>query len=970
MADLPLAAREREAVTASLYRLRTGPGAGAYYTQDSRREARPDRRDEYYAGQNNGVWWSPGGDVVAHGADIDKDSFRELCAGLNPLDGKPLVRGAGPSHWAGTDMTLTPGKSVSVLWAAGDQEQRNSIEQAHAKAVARALQFVQDEGLVEVRYGAQGANSVRPSYLIVGRFDHFTSRAGDPNIHTHCVIINVAGAPPEAQTGRYRFRHLTIDTDRLFTAQLAVGAAYRAELSRQLASLGLETRPAGKGQWELKGIDPEVLEAFSKRSKEMEKVTRRDASAAELEVAALQTRGGKDELPTGKALEGRWHTELAALKAEPWRDALDPERRAEPTPEVEPDREREMFFEPPEVAGDAPTHVAANKLFKHETVVGRYDLLHAGFVEAALRGQGPDVVYEQIAAMEAQGTLLRLSPEIWTTPALAACEAALLRAAERPLEREWISAKVLDQTLAGAKHLSDEQAEAVREAARDDGVSIVEAGAGTGKTTTAKVIVEAARRSGLKVIALAPSWVAADELTKSTGLKAQAIAKWRYDRATTKDRALEEKTVLLVDEAGMVGTRELSAILVAAHEAGSKVVLLGDRRQLAPVPGGSALRAVSEALRRNAVLHDVRRQQVEWQRAASVAMARGDAEAGLRTYARHERVLLADSAEAALDRTIEIWRTLQARHGEGVVIATRRNRDATALNARARETLRAEGRLGGPEVEAPALDREGKPVPLTLSAGDHVRFGENLAHHGVRNGTRAKVAAVACGDDGGIRAAFDLEDGRRVEGDWTSFAAPSRDGKKLQPPRIVHGYAGTVYAAQGRTVPAAVLHIASSTDAREVYVGLTRHTEDAYVVVDKARLDALCRRRQPDPRLEPPTSDLQERLFHEASQYGEKRNVVDYVEDRQAFVRTGEIRTATDGLSNSLAMRTIQAARAIQRALAWLREAPLPAPAWLYLERMRDRLRDLPRELREIVQRAPSFTRSPSRDRSGPDLGR
>ena len=956
-------------MTASLYRLRAGPGAGAYYTRDSRREARPDRRDEYYAGQNNGVWWSPGGDVVAHGAGIDKDSFRELCAGLNPLDGKPLVRGAGPGHWAGTDMTLTPGKSVSVLWAAGNQERRNSIEQAHAKAVARALQFVQDEGLVEVRYGAQGANSVRPSSLIVGRFDHFTSRAGDPNIHTHCVIMNVAGVPPEAQTGRYRFRHLTIDTDRLFAAQLAVGAAYRAELSRQLALLGLETRPAGKGQWELKGVDPDVLEAFSKRSKEMQKVTRRDASPAELEVAALQTRGGKDELPTGEALEARWRAELAALKAEPWRDALDPECRAELTPEVELNREREMFLDPPEVAGDAPTYVAANKLFQHETVIGRYDLLHAGFVEAALRGQGPDVVYEQIAAIEAQGALLRLGPEVWTTPALAACEAALLRAAERPLEREWISAKALDQTLAGAKHLSDEQAEAVREAARDDGVSIVEAGAGTGKTTTAKVIVEAARRSGLEVVALAPSWVAADELTKSTGVKAKAIAKWRYDRAAAKDRALDDKTVLLVDEAGMVGTREMSAILVAAQEAGSKVVLLGDRRQLAAVPGGSALRAVSEVLRRNAVLHDVRRQQVEWQRAASVAMARGDAEAGLRTYARHERVLLADSAEAALDRTIEIWRKLRTRHGEGVLIASRRNRDATALNARAREALRAEGRLAGPEIEAPALDRESQRVELALSTGDQVRFGENLAHHGVRNGTRATVVAIARDAEGKIRAAFDLEDGRRIEGDWSSFAAPRR-GREQQPPRIVHGYAGTVYAAQGRTVPAAVLHIASSTDAREVYVGLTRHTEDAYVVVDKARLDALCRRRQPDPRLEPPTSDLQERLFHEASQYGEKRNVVDYVEDRQAFVRTGEVRTATDGLSTSLAMRTIQAARAIQRALAWLRDAPLPAPAWLYLERVRDRLRDLPRELREIVQRAPSFTRSPSRDRSGPDLGR
>ncbi len=111
--------------------------------------------------------------------------------------------------------------------------------------MTRALQLVQDEGLIEVRYGAGGSKSARPTHLIVGHFHHFTSRAGDPDLHTHCVVMNVAGAPPEAQTGRYRFHHLTTDTARLYQWQLALGAAYRSELSRQLAALDLETRPAG-----------------------------------------------------------------------------------------------------------------------------------------------------------------------------------------------------------------------------------------------------------------------------------------------------------------------------------------------------------------------------------------------------------------------------------------------------------------------------------------------------------------------------------------------------------------------------------------------------------------------------------------------------------------------------------------------------------------------------------------------------
>src|SRR5208283_1162061 len=284
----------------------------------------------------------------------------------------------------------------------------------------------------------------------------------------------------------------------------------------------------------------------------------------------------------------------------------------------------------------------------------RRSLLERAFVEASLKGQGPDAVYGQIANLEETRALVPLAAEVWTTPSIAACEASLLRAAERPHEREWISPAALEETIAAAAHLSSEQAEAVREVGHNDGVAIIEAGAGTGKTTTANVIVDAARRSGLKVIALAPSWVAADELTKSTGVKSQAIAKWRFDRARAQGSALDEKTLILVDESGMTGTRELSAILVAAKDAGCKVALLGDRRQLAAVPGGSPLKAVSEIIRRNAVLDGVRRQKEEWQRAASVAMARGDAEAGLRAYVDRDRALFVKGEEAARSRTIAL----------------------------------------------------------------------------------------------------------------------------------------------------------------------------------------------------------------------------------------------------------------------------------------------------------------------------
>ena len=133
----------------------------------------------------------------------------------------------------------------------------------------------------------------------------------------------------------------------------------------------------------------------------------------------------------------------------------------------------------------------------------------------------------------------------------------MLRAADRPQERQWIAPAAVEAALAAAPHLSAEQREAVAEAARSDGVSVVEAAAGTGKTTLAKALVDAAQRSGLKVIGVAPSWVAADELSRSTGVQSVAIARWRFDLASGRVPRPDGSTVVVVDEAGMVGTRDL-----------------------------------------------------------------------------------------------------------------------------------------------------------------------------------------------------------------------------------------------------------------------------------------------------------------------------------------------------------------------------------------------------------------------------
>lgn len=965
-------------MTASLHTLGAGASAGNYYTNDPYRETR--NREDYYAKDGGGLWWSSAGSVVRHGATIGLSTFQDLCAGRDPRTGKALVRGAGEGHRAGWDITLTAAKTFSILWADGEANRRAQLEAIHAAAVTQALQFVRDEGLVEVRLGAGGYLREQPTDLIIGRFDHYTTRAGDPNCHTHCVLMNVV----QCVDIKYR----TLEPAKLFEWQKVVGSAYRAALAEGLSrEFGLSFRTAGQGQYEIQGIPDKVIEAFSKRSAEIEAAIGGDrslVSGSQKEVAALSTRGAKADLPTGAELEKRWRDELAAFKIDPWAAVRAASRS--PLTRHEQKLAPDQAFDLPEICGDTPVAKAASALFRHQNVVSRKDLIEQALNEAALSGIGIRAVRAELAALENQGELLRLNPAepeaCWTTPRIAEAEAALLRATDRPEVGSRFVPEAVTVALDAAALLSPEQREAVLHVTglEAGGVSVLEAGAGTGKTVTAKVIVEAARASGLTVIGLAPSWAAADELRSSTGIETFAIAQWRYDLEHGRIPLLSANTLILCDEVGMVGTKELAFVLsaaAAAPEGGARAILLGDRRQLASVPGGSALRAVVDVLGRHATLAEVRRQEVPWQRAASTLMARGEVEAGLRAYASHDRIELVSGMEAAQHKAIALWTEARARYGQGeVVMVTRRNRDAAALNTAARTILRAEGQITGPEVEVCARDRENKPVTLNLATGDRIRFGEGIRRHRIRNGTRAVVEAIGLDTRDVLRLKVRLEDGRVVDDDFAALVRDQVPGKRKTAilPRISLAYAGTAYSVQGRTASACVYFGATASDARELYVGLTRHRKEAWLVVERDRLEAAVRNRSSDTRLVPSRAELFERLFVEARRYAEKANVVDHVEDRGAFVRTGRIPPARAEVRLDLE-RGFQAGRLLRFVLQEIATMPRMTTRTIALlvrktERsMSRRIRDLAASTHQIVLKSTADRRLPFPS-SGPDIDR
>ena len=240
--------------------------------------------------------------------------------GFDPRTGKGSGAGCRRAPSRGWDITFSTPKSFGILWAAGTAEQRAVLERIQNDAVDQALQFIIDEGLVEVRLGAGGRVREAPAEILVAKFPHFTSREGDPACHVHSVLISAARA---VNHGSADAKYYCLEPKRLYEWQLVLGAAFRTALSERLVKAGFALRPAGKDQVEIEAIPEAMIESFSKRARQIRAFARPDASAAKKEVAALATRRGQgqcaDRRRTGDALE----KELAAFEIDPWKVVLE-----------------------------------------------------------------------------------------------------------------------------------------------------------------------------------------------------------------------------------------------------------------------------------------------------------------------------------------------------------------------------------------------------------------------------------------------------------------------------------------------------------------------------------------------------------------------------------------------------------------------------------------------------------------------
>lgn len=409
-----------------------------------------------------------------------------------------------------------------------------------------------------------------------------------------------------------------------------------------------------------------------------------------------------------------------------------------------------------------------------------------------------------------------LEPARYSTTEMMAVEKTMADSADRMADSRTfgVSPNHIERALANRPFLSGEQSQAVRHLAGPERIGAVVGMAGAGKSTMLGAARQAWEAQGYQVMGAALAGKAAEGLEESSGIQSRTLASW--ERSWERDRShLDSRSVLVIDEAGMVGSRQLSRVLAEADRSGAKVVLVGDPEQLQPIGPGAAFRAMAERVG-FVELGEIRRQREGWQRDASVDFARHRTHEGLTAYAERGAVRFeADMGAARKAMVADVIADLDARPDGSRLVLAHRRVDVAELNDAIRAARQERGELKGEQVY---LTTEGERA---FAAGDRLLFRDNNRDLGVKNGM---LGTVERAEAGRLTVRLDTAkghgQGRAVSVSMADYAA------------VDHGYATTIHKAQGATVDQVHVLASGTMDRHLTYVAMTRHRDAVTLYAD------------------------------------------------------------------------------------------------------------------------------------------
>jgi Ti-type conjugative transfer relaxase TraA len=383
-------------------------------------------------------------------------------------------------------------------------------------------------------------------------------------------------------------------------------------------------------------------------------------------------------------------------------------------------------------------------------------------------------------------------------------------------QKSMVIASSIKDDIKGQYSLSSEQEAAFEHATHSNNLSIIQGRAGVGKSYVLRPIREAHESSGYRVIGLAPTHKVAEDL-KEDGFRHATTCHAFLFALKNQRQQIDDKTLLVVDEAAMFSTDLQIELLHAAKKTGSKVLLVGDSRQLPSIQRGGMFEVLADTFNA-AEITEVRRQTIEWQRDVSESLSRGEASSALKILDEHESIIFSPTKEESLTALIQMWaKDLKNEPSCTQLILAQRNVDVDTLNLAARDIMRASGKLG--DKDYGVMTRRGLQY---FAEGDRIQLTETDKHQNLFNGnfgTLKKLSETSC---------TILQD----NGEEITFNPEAYIGLR-------HGYAGTIYKAQGSTLPKTYVLHDRATNLNNSYVSLTRQTKDLKVFVSKDETKSL-----------------------------------------------------------------------------------------------------------------------------------
>lgn len=661
-------------------------------------------RHDYYlqGGEPEGKWIGRGaGKLKLSGTVIGKD-LRALFLGFSPTTGNKLVQNAGSERrQVGWDLTFSTPKSVSVFWALAPRHVRREIIAAHEQAVRAAISYLEDEASFSRRDKGGKVREACP--LVVASFRHATTRAQDPDVHTHCLVLNV--------TVRADGSTATILSKPLYQHKMAAGAIYRAELAHELTRrFGIDVRMV-RTWFEIAGIPEKVLKQFSKRRDQILKAVGGLYTTEAAARAALETRDTKYHRPR-RELHSKWIEEARSIGLERGHlvHLLQRKRGISIFKEdlITTALERLTGLNPKSPEPQLSTrftgsmsHVSERDLVRHVAELAPPLALSAKQIRDLVTSTLPN--------------LIRLTNEDakehrYTLPQMMKLEAKLLRDVSEltKVRSHTVSDTTIEKALRQVKErtdktVTDEQRAAITHLVKGEGAIRLAVGMpGTGKTFLLDACREVWAASGHNVIGASLAGKAALGLEEDSQIKSRTIAftlrsldrnvsdtlkhdlnqLWRAARGqptfSLQELKLDRNTVLVLDEAGMVPTWQMQQLVHHVKKSGSLLILVGDPRQLPPIEAGGPFRSLAKRLG-HASLNDIVRQKESWAREAVKLIADGNVEKALALYA--EKGLLAvGKGMQVVERLVRDWAIDGVKNPKSNLIFVGTNDEARTVN--------------------------------------------------------------------------------------------------------------------------------------------------------------------------------------------------------------------------------------------------------------------------------------------------